>query len=745
MENDTTSVEITAPAQVAKKRIFKKKSNIKRTPKVIDIEPEAKEDPVESTSNDSFKNEPVSASDITSDAPLMDTHSSFSEEASLNKKTTRSKKVNQTTEEPSTEKPPTASTDAATAAATDAPVTEETPKKRRGRPRLSDKPAKTTKKHDSEQALEQSLDENQLTLFQELASEKTSDTQELTQTSAATTPESKPESKYHNRKNNKNQNNLSSQTSTNTQIMPTQATSQVAQPTQTTPTQANSQVTQPMQATSQAAQPTQAASTQTAQTAQNFTQINNKNKNKNRNFDGKNNGKQGNNQKKTVCMEDVAISEEEYKSDLTHRIMVNDLSVTPFEELKEKLAAISGNNIDDYAEYKKQEVIAELIRTFSRNGGVLYASGTLELMPDGYGFLRSPLNSYLSGPEDVYLAPQIIKFLNLKTGDTIEGSIRNPKDSERFLAIAKVATVNGDPPIVAKTRTNFDSLIPLYPDKRINLEVERTDDDVSMRIINLFCPIGKGQRALITAPPRTGKTILLQQIANSITTNHPEIKLMVLLVDERPEEVTDMRRNVRGEVIASTFDEQATRHVTVAEMVIEKAKRLVEHGKDVVILLDSITRLARAYNQTVPASGKILSGGVDSNALHKPKRFFGAARNIENGGSLTIIASALIETGSRMDEVIFEEFKGTGNSEIVLDRRMSDRRLYPAINIKKSGTRREDLILEKDEAARIWILRNAINAMEDVEITEFLIDKMRKTKNNEAFLRSMNTGTVPTF
>lgn len=747
MENDTTSVEITAPAQVAKKRIFKKKSIIKRTPKVIDIEPEAKEDSVESTANDSFKNEPVSASDTTSDAPLMDTQSSSSEEASLNKKTTRSKKVNQTTEEPSTEKTPTASTDATIDAVTDAPATEETPKKRRGRPRLSDKPTKTTKKHDSEQVLEQSLDENQLTLFQELASEKTSDTQTLTQTNAqtntqdkaqtsvATTPESKPEPKYHNRKNNKNQNNnLGSQTSTNTQA------AQPTQPTQPTSTQAT-----PTQTATQATQPTQAASTQTAQTAQNFTQINNKNKNKNRNFDGKNNGKQGNNQKKTVCMEDVAISEEEYKSDLTHRIMVNDLSVTPFEELKEKLAAISGNNIDDYAEYKKQEVIAELIRTFSRNGGVLYASGTLELMPDGYGFLRSPLNSYLSGPEDVYLAPQIIKFLNLKTGDTIEGSIRNPKDSERFLAIAKVATVNGDPPIVAKTRTNFDSLIPLYPDKRINLEVERTDDDVSMRIINLFCPIGKGQRALITAPPRTGKTILLQQIANSITTNHPEIKLMVLLVDERPEEVTDMRSNVRGEVIASTFDEQATRHVTVAEMVIEKAKRLVEHGKDVVILLDSITRLARAYNQTVPASGKILSGGVDSNALHKPKRFFGAARNIENGGSLTIIASALIETGSRMDEVIFEEFKGTGNSEIVLDRRMSDRRLYPAINIKKSGTRREDLILEKDEAARIWILRKAINAMEDVEITEFLIDKMRKTKNNEAFLRSMNTGTVPTF
>ncbi|MBR4427257.1 MAG: transcription termination factor Rho [Spirochaetales bacterium] len=478
---------------------------------------------------------------------------------------------------------------------------------------------------------------------------------------------------------------------------------------------------------------------------QNQNQRNNQ-KNNNKKFN--NNGKQDqrqNQQKKPMSMEDIAISDEEYQSDLSNRLMVNDLSVAPFDELKERLAEMAGTSVDDYAEYKKQEVVMELIKTFSRNGGVIYAVGTLEILSDGYGFLRSPLNSYLSGPEDVYVSPAIIKFLNLKTGDTIEGMMRTPKENERFFALSKVATVNGDAPIVAKTRISFDNLVPLYPDQRINLETERTDNDVSMRIINLFCPIGKGQRALITAPPRTGKTILLQQIANSITTNHPEIKLMVLLVDERPEEVTDMRRNVRGEVITSTFDEQATRHVTVAEMVIEKAKRLVEHGKDVVILLDSITRLARAYNQTVPASGKILSGGVDSNALHKPKRFFGAARNIENGGSLTIIASALIETGSRMDEVIFEEFKGTGNSEIVLDRRMADRRLYPAINIKKSGTRREDLLLSKDEAARIWILRNAINGLEDLEMTEFLIDKMRKTKNNEAFLRSMNTGSVPEF
>jgi len=472
----------------------------------------------------------------------------------------------------------------------------------------------------------------------------------------------------------------------------------------------------------------------------------NNQKNKNNKFNG--NGKQdqrNNNQKKALTMEDISISDEEYREHLSNRLIVGDIATAPFDELKERLAQMAGTNVDDYAEYKKQEVVVELIKTFCRNGGVVYATGTLEILGDGYGFLRSPLNSYLSGPEDVYVSPGIIKFLNLKTGDTIEGMMRTPKDNERFFALARVATVNGDAPIVAKTRISFDNLVPLYPDQRINLETERKDNDVSMRIINLFCPIGKGQRALITAPPRTGKTILLQQIANSITTNHPEIKLMVLLVDERPEEVTDMRRNVHGEVIASTFDEQATRHVTVAEMVIEKAKRLVEHGKDVVILLDSITRLARAYNQTVPASGKILSGGVDSNALHKPKRFFGAARNIENGGSLTIIASALIETGSRMDEVIFEEFKGTGNSEIVLDRRMADRRLYPAINIKKSGTRREDLLLSKEEAARIWILRNAINGLEDLEMTEFLIDKMRKTKNNEAFLRSMNTGIGPEF
>jgi len=457
------------------------------------------------------------------------------------------------------------------------------------------------------------------------------------------------------------------------------------------------------------------------------------------------NGRQNHQQqKKVLTMEDVTVTDEELEAFSKNGMRMSSLSGLSMYELKERLSSMTGNSVDDYAELKKQEVVMEILRTHSSDGGVIFAEGTLEVLPDGYGFLRSPLNSYLSGPEDVYVNAAMIRYLNLRTGDTIQGIIRSPKENERFFALSKVSRVNGDQPLVAKTRNSFDSLVPLYPDSKINLETERSDDDVSMRIINLFCPIGKGQRALITAPPRTGKTILLQQIANAITANHPEIHLIVLLVDERPEEVTDMRRSVRGEVIASTFDEQATRHVQVAEMVIEKAKRLVEHKKDVVILLDSITRLARAYNQTVPASGKILSGGVDSNALHKPKRFFGAARNIENGGSLTIIASALIETGSRMDEVIFEEFKGTGNCEIVLDRMMAERRLFPAINIKKSGTRREDLLLDKDENNKIWILRNTImSGLEDYDITSLLVDKMRKTKNNEAFLRSMNTGAVP--
>ncbi|MDY0371037.1 MAG: transcription termination factor Rho [Sphaerochaetaceae bacterium] len=421
------------------------------------------------------------------------------------------------------------------------------------------------------------------------------------------------------------------------------------------------------------------------------------------------------------------------------QLMVNDLTVKTLPELRQQASDFNISQ-DVILDLKRQELIVEILKAHVAKGGIIMAYGALEVLPDGYGFLRSPQNNYISGPEDIYVSISQIKMLSLKTGDTVEGQIRPPRDAERYFAMIKVQSINYDAPEVARTRANFDSLTPLYPDSRLNLETEK--GDISTRIIDLFSPIGKGQRGLIVAPPRAGKTILMQKIANAISENHPEVILMVLLIDERPEEVTDMRRTVKGEVIASTFDEQATRHVAVAEMVIEKAKRLVEHKHDVVILLDNITRLARAYNQTVPASGKILSGGVDSNALHKPKRFLGAARNIEHGGSLTIIASALIETGSRMDEVIFEEFKGTGNNEIVLDRRMAERRLYPAINIKKSGTRREDLLLTEEEAAKIWALRNAINPMEDIEMTELLIDKMKKTKNNEAFLRSMNTGAV---
>ncbi len=421
-------------------------------------------------------------------------------------------------------------------------------------------------------------------------------------------------------------------------------------------------------------------------------------------------------------------------------LVLEHYTTISIDELR-KVGVERGMNGENILDLRKQEIVAEILRIHTAQGGVIVGTGTLEILPDGFGFLRSPSNSYLSGLEDVYISPAQIKSLYLKTGDVVYGQVRTPRENERFFAILKILKVNGDEPIVAKMRVPFDSLTPLFPDQRLRLET--TEEDMSMRIIDMFCPIGKGQRSLIVAPPRTGKTVLLQKIANSISTNHPEVVLMVLLVDERPEEVTDMRRHVNGEVIASTFDEQASRHVQVAEMVIEKAKRLVEHKRDVVILLDSITRLARAYNQTVPASGKILSGGVDSNALHKPKRFFGAARNIEHGGSLTIIATGLIETGSRMDEVIFEEFKGTGNNEIILDRRLADKRLFPAINIKKSGTRREDLLLPSDEAARIWLTRNAVNDMDEQEMTPFLIDKIRKTKDNEAFLRSINTG-IPT-
>lgn len=420
-------------------------------------------------------------------------------------------------------------------------------------------------------------------------------------------------------------------------------------------------------------------------------------------------------------------------------IIINELTTKDYSELRE-MAESMGVSRESLANMKIQEVISEILKQHTLKGGVIHGYGSLEILPDNFGFLRLPQNSYLPGPDDIYVSPHQIRKMNLKTGDVVGGLVRSPRPGEKYFALLQVEHVNFGSPAAAKTRIPFDNLVPLYPNERINLETR--NGDISMRVINLFAPIGKGQRSLIVAPPRTGKTVLLQKIANAITENHPEIDLIVLLIDERPEEVTDMRQNVKGEVIASTFDEQATRHCQVAEMVIEKAKRLVENNRDVVILLDSITRLARAYNQTVPASGKILSGGVDSNALHKPKKFFGAARNVKNGGSLTIIGSALIETGSRMDEVIFEEFKGTGNSEIVLDRRMSERRIFPAISVKKSGTRKEDLLLTEEEMAKIWLLRKVLNPMEDLEIMELLIEKMSKTKDNEAFLRSMNDAAV---
>ncbi|MDR0527753.1 MAG: transcription termination factor Rho [Spirochaetaceae bacterium] len=421
------------------------------------------------------------------------------------------------------------------------------------------------------------------------------------------------------------------------------------------------------------------------------------------------------------------------------RLSINELTRLSIPDLR-TLAGCYGISHEDLMNMKKQEIIFILLKVHTERGGIIYAYGSLEILNDGYGFLRSPQNSYLPGPDDIYISPSQIRLFALKTGDTVYGQIRSPKEGERFFAMLRIETVNYNDPQVAQNRVPFDNLTPLYPDEKINLE--SISDELSTRIINLFCPIGKGQRSIIVAPPRTGKTIMMQRIANAITQNHPEIYLIVLLIDERPEEVTDMERTVRAEVISSTFDEQASRHVQVTEMVLEKAKRLVEHKRDVVILLDSITRLARAYNQTVPTSGKILSGGVDSNALHRPKRFFGAARNIEEGGSLTIISTALVETGSRMDEVIFEEFKGTGNMEINLDRKLSDRRLFPAINIKKSGTRKEELLLSEFEMKLMWVLRKFINPMEDVEIIEMLIDRMKKSKNNDAFLKSMNTGTA---
>ena len=410
-------------------------------------------------------------------------------------------------------------------------------------------------------------------------------------------------------------------------------------------------------------------------------------------------------------------------------------------ELKEKkigdLADVAKQlGIENASGLRKQDLIFAILQKSAEQNQAIYGEGVLECLPDGFGFLRSPDYNYLPGPDDIYVSPSQIRRFNLRTGDTIAGQIRPPKDSERYFALLKVETLNMEDPLQSKEKILFDNLTPLYPDERIKMEFDPTS--YSTRIIDMFVPLGKGQRCLIVAPPRAGKTVLLQDIAHAITTNHPEIALIVLLIDERPEEVTDMQRNVKGEVVSSTFDEQASRHVQVAEMVLEKAKRLAEHKRDVVVLLDSITRLARAYNAVVPPSGKILSGGVDSNALHKPKRFFGAARNIEEGGSLTIIATALVDTGSRMDEVIFEEFKGTGNSEIHLDRKLMEKRIFPCLDVNKSATRKEELLTDKDILNRIWILRKVLHPMNSIDAMEFVLDKVSKTKTNKEFVQGMS-------
>jgi len=411
------------------------------------------------------------------------------------------------------------------------------------------------------------------------------------------------------------------------------------------------------------------------------------------------------------------------------------LKEKPIAELTKMARAL---NIEGAAGLRRQELIFALLTAQAERNGAIYGVGVLEILPDGFGFLRAPDYNYLPGPDDIYVSPSQIRRFSLRTGDTISGQIRPPKEGERYFALLKVENINMEPPEVARDKILFDNLVPLYPDTRINLEVKGEAKNNSARVMDLMVPIGKGQRGLIVSAPRTGKTMLLQNIAHSLAVNHPEVTLIVLLIDERPEEVTDMQRSVKGEVISSTFDEPAQRHVQVAEMVIEKAKRLVEHKRDVVILLDSITRLARAYNTVVPPSGKILSGGVDSNALHRPKRFFGAARNIEGGGSLTIMATALIDTGSRMDEVIFEEFKGTGNAEIHLERKLSDKRVFPAIDINRSGTRKEELLLPENDLNRVRILRKLLSPLTAVDAMEFLLEKMEGTKSNADFLDSMS-------
>jgi len=401
----------------------------------------------------------------------------------------------------------------------------------------------------------------------------------------------------------------------------------------------------------------------------------------------------------------------------------------------------SGLEIENANRLRKQELMFAILKKRAKTGEQIFGDGVLEVLPDGFGFLRTPETSYLASPDDIYISPSQIRRFNLHTGDSIEGEVRTPKDGERYFALVKVDKINGEPPEASKNKILFENLTPLHPDKVMVLERDiKSEENYTGRIIDMIAPIGKGQRGLIVAPPKAGKTVLMQHIAHAITANHPDVVLIVLLIDERPEEVTEMQRSVRGEVVASTFDEPATRHVTVAEMVIEKAKRLVEHKKDVVILLDSITRLARAYNTVVPASGKVLTGGVDANALQRPKRFFGAARNIEEGGSLTIIATALVDTGSRMDEVIFEEFKGTGNSELHLNRRMMEKRVYPAIDINRSGTRREELLIPKEFLQKIWILRKLLHDMDELAAMEFLLDKVRQTKNNQEFFDLMKRG-----
>ena len=414
------------------------------------------------------------------------------------------------------------------------------------------------------------------------------------------------------------------------------------------------------------------------------------------------------------------------------------------QELKEKtpqalLDYAEELEIENASNLRKQDMMFAILKTLAANDVSIEGSGVLEVLPDGFGFLRSPESNYLPGPDDIYVSPQTVRRFSMRTGDTVEGQIRAPKENERYFALTKLERINFEEPEGPRHRVNFDNLTPLYPDERLSMElIEPTKKDYTGRVIDIVAPLGKGQRALVVAPPRTGKTVILQNIAKSIAANHPDCYLIVLLIDERPEEVTDMDRTVRGEVISSTFDEPAQRHVQVAEMVIEKAKRLVEHKKDVVILLDSITRLARAYNTVVPSSGKVLTGGVDANALQRPKRFFGAARNIEEGGSLTIIATALIDTGSRMDEVIFEEFKGTGNSELVLDRKLADKRTFPALDIGKSGTRKEELLADKQTLQKMWVLRRILMPMGPTDAMEFLLDKLRHTKSNADFFQSMN-------